>query len=252
MNKEKVRELAYLLIGRDTGSVDSKCKIITEWFEQNPVEPVVVGLSDEQLQDFYTYYLFKPNHTKSLTNLEFAYKEWAKTQTFTQPNTLLEYQLDAARKEINRVESLNANLLKQQFEPDWDHAPEWANWLAQDDKSNWTWYEKEPKEGMGYFATKWKCENVFVKNHNWQQTLQQRPKTTPQVEVGQVWLCAKNKSHYLVKYIETLEGESKINNGEWVKDLVLVTYWLRETEEKPREYTRTLADFITKFEQVKS
>ena len=114
MNKEKVRELAYLLIGRDTGSVDSKCKIITEWFEQNPVEPVVVGLSDEQIIILGEVIRSRPNESETL-----VIRDWLKTQTFAQPNTLLEYQLDAARKEIKRVESLNADLLKsQQILPD--------------------------------------------------------------------------------------------------------------------------------------
>jgi hypothetical protein len=46
---DKAKELAYLLNGRDTGSVDSKCKIITEWLEQNQPKPVVVGLSKNQV-----------------------------------------------------------------------------------------------------------------------------------------------------------------------------------------------------------
>lgn len=83
IDKEKVRELAYLLIGRDTGSVDSKCKIITEWLEQNQPEPVVVGLSDEQVLDL-VYYFSHNMHTPPI-DTGHALESWLKTQTFVQP-----------------------------------------------------------------------------------------------------------------------------------------------------------------------
>lgn len=28
--------------------------------------------------------------------------------------------------------------------PSWDDAPEWANFLAMDDSSEWYWFEREP------------------------------------------------------------------------------------------------------------
>jgi len=34
--------------------------------------------------------------------------------------------------------------------PDWDDAPEWANYVAQDHDNTWWWYEKEPEyDGHG-------------------------------------------------------------------------------------------------------
>lgn len=37
--------------------------------------------------------------------------------------------------------SVNANAKR----PDWAGAPEWANWLAQDENGKWFWFEREPK-----------------------------------------------------------------------------------------------------------
>lgn len=30
------------------------------------------------------------------------------------------------------------------MKPDWNDAPEWAEWLAMDDDGSWWWHEEEP------------------------------------------------------------------------------------------------------------
>lgn len=112
-------------------------------------EPLAVGLTDEQLIDFYDKW-------GDCTFFD-AYKEWAKDQTWA-------------------------------FQPIWADAPAWANWLAQDDTGEWCWFENEPaiKISGGIWDVKGKKQSIsYVKN--WQQTLQERPKPAPQVEAGQVW-----------------------------------------------------------------
>ena len=52
MNKEKVRELAQDL--RCAEDVNGAEEMITEWLEENPIDPVVVGLSDEQIEMLFT------------------------------------------------------------------------------------------------------------------------------------------------------------------------------------------------------
>lgn len=31
------------------------------------------------------------------------------------------------------------------MKPDWKDAPDWANYLAQDDNGSWSWFEHEPE-----------------------------------------------------------------------------------------------------------
>jgi hypothetical protein len=62
--------------------------------------------------------------------------------------------------------------------PNWENAPKWANWLAQDLSGHWWWYENKPKYSEPH-ATRWvaqygKCEPVDISH--WKDSLQQRPK----------------------------------------------------------------------------
>jgi len=64
------------------------------------------------------------------------------------------------------------------MKPSWDDAPEWANWLAQDEDGSWWWYEDKPKLNLDIW---WGCDRmmpVFGKKEftpNWRETLEQRP-----------------------------------------------------------------------------
>lgn len=65
--------------------------------------------------------------------------------------------------------------------PDWKDAPEYANWLAQDQDGSWWWYEKLPdplkgSDGDGVWRFGGRCEKVGVEpNEGWRETLEQRP-----------------------------------------------------------------------------
>lgn len=105
MNKEQIRALkGFIAIRRqkddEMGIFEVFC-LLEEWFEQNPQKPVVVGLSDEQIESLFSYYDEFPNDNWMYRNK--IYKKWAKTQTFAQP---------------------------QQFTPNWDNAPADANTLV--------------------------------------------------------------------------------------------------------------------------
>jgi hypothetical protein len=88
MNRKYIESLTKFIEGRT--SILSVADAIEIWFEQNPtIEPVVVGLSDEQLGNFY-------NSSCAFwdTEVDFlmAYREWAKAQTFAEP-----YDLESLR-----------------------------------------------------------------------------------------------------------------------------------------------------------
>lgn len=63
--------------------------------------------------------------------------------------------------------------------PDWKDAPEWAQWVAQDEDGDWYWYENKPR----LFDKHWmidggKTEFKFFDIHtpDWRETLQERTK----------------------------------------------------------------------------
>ena len=79
---EKDRELADTLLN---SSVSSHIALITKWLEQNQVEPVVVGLSDEQINGLAV--CLKLNNTGGVYSTKTEHgviKEYLKTQTFAQ------------------------------------------------------------------------------------------------------------------------------------------------------------------------
>lgn len=59
--------------------------------------------------------------------------------------------------------------------PDWKDAPEWANYLAQDENGGWYWFENEPSFGP---AGSWNCRHGDCEDakssNDWQSTLEQR------------------------------------------------------------------------------
>ena len=89
MNKvfteKQIRELANVArLGASSNFIDDHIKAITKWLEQNQIEPVVVGLSDEQvseLSDFISDDEYR--HTSKLRTD--VIHESLKTQTFAQP-----------------------------------------------------------------------------------------------------------------------------------------------------------------------
>lgn len=64
--------------------------------------------------------------------------------------------------------------------PLWDHAPEWANWLAQDASGYWIWFEEKPVlQKSIWWAAKGNTQICFGKeniiSHDWRETLEKRP-----------------------------------------------------------------------------
>jgi hypothetical protein len=198
MNKEQITDLANAIYERTIlHSPDLIIDIITEWLNQNPV-----GLSDEQVNELIDFWAEREG------GLLENYKEWAKTQTFSQ---------------------------SQQFQPNWDDVPEWANWLAQDANGGWYLYENKPDSGLAQWGRVDKRgAGRFSTNPNWIGTLQQRPApATPKVEVGQIWKV--NGSACRVKVL-LIQGSDLVVDGLDVGGLAAYK----------------IEDFLAKFEQVYS
>ena len=63
------------------------------------------------------------------------------------------------------------------MKPDWNDAPEWANYVAMDKNGDWFWYEYEPlltPGSHGFYVHTGK--NGRVEKKNWQESLQKRPR----------------------------------------------------------------------------
>lgn len=71
--------------------------------------------------------------------------------------------------------------------PDWKCAPEWANWIAQDQCSEsigldhfWVWFENRPTKMLNGWIDmtpggKWKQTSVVATDEQWKKTLEARP-----------------------------------------------------------------------------
>lgn len=72
------------------------------------------------------------------------------------------------------------------YKPDWDDAPDWAQWLAQDSAGRWMWFSEEPptlsygnwlvRPGSG----KWEAATIGEAPRMASGTLEQRPEHGPQ------------------------------------------------------------------------
>jgi len=64
------------------------------------------------------------------------------------------------------------------MKPSWRDAPEWAQWLAQDRSGEWLWYENMPyiyNDKINIWSTLGEYRMCRKVNHNWKDTLEQRP-----------------------------------------------------------------------------
>ena len=68
--------------------------------------------------------------------------------------------------------------------PSWDDAPEWAEWLAQDEDGRWFFYGVKPTYGAGC----WGAEEELISasffgqpQGDWRNTLERRPQSVPEV-----------------------------------------------------------------------
>lgn len=255
MNKEKVRELVVLL--RRVPSIDFEYNI-NKWLEQNQPEPVVVGLSDKQMADFGA---FVYGFDKSAEKLENMLRDWHSRQTFTQPEAkevtvgLSDEQIASLiaflRKEgilssalnhasyikewqdtqgfrnrqitnfefaYNSLLEDNAEMTKkleqlksQQFESIWDSAPRRATSV----KLSYTYFDHKGSIIMAGLLRE-----------------EQRPKPTPQVEMGQVWRLISTDIEF--KVIGTNDDVITLK----------VRYW------SDSSMKTSMSDFLDKFERV--
>lgn len=64
------------------------------------------------------------------------------------------------------------------MKPDWKDAPEWAQWLAQDECGDWWWFQHRPVCGeTTWWPSSCAGEWMAVEDAppNWRDTLEQRP-----------------------------------------------------------------------------
>lgn len=64
------------------------------------------------------------------------------------------------------------------MKPDWDQAPAWAEYAAQDASGDWHWYMNKPSLDLGYWSlndVSQKFERVKHFRTTWKDSLQERP-----------------------------------------------------------------------------
>ena len=73
--------------------------------------------------------------------------------------------------------------------PSWHDAPDWAEWLAQDQSGSWWWYDKKPVSGGSMFLECSGGEHAqtakgeYAPNPNWRETLERRPESDKGVNI---------------------------------------------------------------------
>tara|TARA_R110000787_G_C13443394_1_gene446725 strand:- start:4815 stop:5063 length:249 start_codon:yes stop_codon:yes gene_type:complete len=74
--------------------------------------------------------------------------------------------------------------LDDTIKPEWDDAPEWANWLACGPEGLWYWYQDEPRIDEALFDWDGEHGSVFEMHfpqdhpqlcEDWRATLEHRP-----------------------------------------------------------------------------
>ncbi len=199
-----------------------------KWFEQNPIEPVFVGLSDSQFKkvarhlanewDSDDYIGYEASLRRALDEQTFLYT--AKPAFYNNEGKV--YELDGSVTDYKAdyesvagsfvsLEEEYSKLKAQEFQPNWDDAPEWATKC----RVRVHWADDDNHSATGALLRE-----------------EQRPKPSPKVDVGQVWdfhgssveIVMVTKFQIVMKSIET--GYLSIDDG--------------------------IDDFLAKFEQVQS
>ena len=105
--------------------------------------------------------------------MEHSPEDWGEADTWTYD----EHEYGWNEYQLRRTELIN--------KPSWDDAPEWAEWLAQDESGEWfwfeapvemeeeegEWFEKEGEDGRIDRASR----GAIPAGHNWRDTLEPRP-----------------------------------------------------------------------------
>lgn len=75
-------------------------------------------------------------------------------------------------------DEFNQRKAERQNKPNWADAPEWANWLAQDEDGVWFFHEVKPNQDIDGFYSNTMQDTPKEKGEvigNWQDTLEKRP-----------------------------------------------------------------------------
>lgn len=59
--------------------------------------------------------------------------------------------------------------------PSWDDAPEWAQWLAQDQDGSWWWFEWAPQRQQEAWNFGGKAQIAKGEFLDWEESLEARP-----------------------------------------------------------------------------
>ena len=74
------------------------------------------------------------------------------------------------------------------IKPSWENAPEWAQWLAQDQDGEWCWFKHKPLKDSEtmiwnnniHLSVKgeiqWQRAGAESPNENWRKTLEEKPR----------------------------------------------------------------------------
>jgi hypothetical protein len=210
-DKEKVKDLCekwWVATKQNEGMV------IEQWLEQNPVDPVVVGLSDKQVEDLSNFIQRYQHRNGTVTSIE----NWLKTQTFTQ-----QYKTDGFAEMQLEECGIEYRALKKEFE--------------QLKSQQFTQNSERALIDIKHMIRSSMIQSRFGIFDKILDVIESVIKPTPQVTVGDIWMHKKTGNKY---YIDGF-CKTKICD-DWCKS---VMYHVGDAR-----YTRTLSDFVDKFEQV--
>lgn len=226
MNATKVRELCDEFMD---ASIADEDRVITEWLEQNqPVKNMfdwtdgeIVGFAIELVGEDFS------NLQEVINNLQSMFKamrsEFDKAKS--KPSLSNEQVYSELYQEYQDVKKELEQLKSQQFSPDWSTAPEWADWLAQNEYGEWSWFESEPKpREYCWWHTVTTDSKRASANKNWQQTLQERPKPEPTQQV-----MTPEKVRELVHLLWLNEHKTMIYTE---KAESVITEWIEQNQPK--------------------
>lgn len=264
MTKEQIEALAdFIADGTVFKSNGFEIKI-TEWFEQNPIEPAVVGLSDEQKKSVINR--FADNFCIQRYRVEQSFNDLYKNLTFKPQEVkevvvgLSDEQVELLSKNINNCFesgfiSFTPNDIKLWLKSQTFSQPDYTNggWKGKYDSLRIDYDELkaskfqlfEPDWGIipSYVDTVELVLNYFNCGECKFLHSYDRPKPlAPSVEICTRW---KHKKSGVVYFVDCI-GKQWVSENNWVES---VTY--RKTEISPADFfTKPIDDFLAKFERA--
>jgi len=231
---EKVRELVSLGVTQTVlcfnlsseKAIDRVAETIDKWLGDNEPEPVVVGLSDNQVS-LLAEELYKETSGVVIFELEKHIASFIKTQTFTQPSEAFKaamvevdirnQEIEKLKAEIVALEEENTKLKAQQFEVDWSDAPD-------DCREAW-------QLNRFFYGD----DNRYIDVLAGKQKSQKPPAPKIEFDVPYIYKNAK----YRVQSV----GKMRVGD-DWIDSVMHVN------DDHSASYTREISDFLAKFERV--